>query len=83
MTTMLRHGAPLYTRIDQPATAAQKAALKKLSPEAVKATTLAGEPILQRLTTSIQSQLCGNLQLNLWLDVSFQSKKLRGAFTNE
>lgn len=45
-----RFGAPLYTRIDQPATAAQKAALKKLSPEAVKATSLAGEPILQRLT---------------------------------
>jgi phosphoglucomutase len=45
-----RFGAPLYTRIDQPATPAQKAALKKLSPEAVKATTLAGEPILQRLT---------------------------------
>ncbi|RKH63676.1 phosphoglucomutase (alpha-D-glucose-1,6-bisphosphate-dependent) [Corallococcus aberystwythensis] len=45
-----KFGAPLYTRIDQPATSAQKAALKKLSPEAVKATTLAGEPILQRLT---------------------------------
>ncbi len=45
-----RFGAPLYTRIDQPATAAQKSALKKLSPEAVRATTLAGEPILQRLT---------------------------------
>ncbi|NBD13177.1 phosphoglucomutase (alpha-D-glucose-1,6-bisphosphate-dependent) [Corallococcus silvisoli] len=43
-------GAPLYTRIDQPATSAQKAALKKLTPEAVKATSLAGEPILQRLT---------------------------------
>ncbi len=43
-------GAPLYTRIDQPATPAQKSALKKLSPEAVRATTLAGEPILQRLT---------------------------------
>ena len=36
--------------IDQPATAAQKSALKKLSPDAVRATTLAGEPILQRLT---------------------------------
>ncbi|MFL5344532.1 MAG: phosphoglucomutase (alpha-D-glucose-1,6-bisphosphate-dependent) [Hyalangium sp.] len=45
-----KFGAPLYTRIDQPATSAQKAVLKKLSPEAVKATTLAGEPILQRLT---------------------------------
>ncbi|MHA7629604.1 phosphoglucomutase (alpha-D-glucose-1,6-bisphosphate-dependent) [Corallococcus sp. M7] len=45
-----KFGAPLYTRIDQPATSAQKAALKKLSPDAVKATSLAGEPILQRLT---------------------------------
>jgi phosphoglucomutase len=45
-----KFGAPMYTRIDQPATSAQKAVLKKLSPEAVKATTLAGEPILQRLT---------------------------------
>jgi phosphoglucomutase len=45
-----RFGAPHYTRIDQAATPAQKAALKKLSPEAVKATSLAGEPILQRLT---------------------------------
>jgi phosphoglucomutase len=45
-----KYGAPVYTRIDQPATSAQKAVLKKLSPEAVRATTLAGEPILQRLT---------------------------------
>ena len=45
-----KFSAPLYTRIDQPATSAQKAVLKKLSPEAVKATTLAGEPITQRLT---------------------------------
>ncbi len=45
-----RFGAPRYTRIDQPANAAQKAALKKLSPESVKAQTLAGEPITARLT---------------------------------
>ncbi len=45
-----RFGAPCYTRIDQPANAAQKSALKKLSPDAVRAKTLAGEPILQRLT---------------------------------
>ncbi|QRK11445.1 alpha-D-glucose phosphate-specific phosphoglucomutase [Archangium violaceum] len=45
-----KFGSPLYTRIDQAATPAQKAALKKLSPEAVRATSLAGEPILQRLT---------------------------------
>jgi phosphoglucomutase len=42
-------GAPIYTRIDAPATPAQKSALKKLSPAAVKASTLAGEPITARL----------------------------------
>jgi phosphoglucomutase len=45
-----KFGAPIYTRIDQPATSAQKAVLKKLSPDAVRATSLAGEPITQRLT---------------------------------
>ncbi|MCE9668230.1 phosphoglucomutase (alpha-D-glucose-1,6-bisphosphate-dependent) [Myxococcus stipitatus] len=45
-----RFGTPYYARIDQAATPAQKSVLKKLSPDAVKATTLAGEPILQRLT---------------------------------
>jgi phosphoglucomutase len=43
-------GTPYYTRIDAPATPEQKAALEKLSPEAVKASTLAGEPITARLT---------------------------------
>jgi phosphoglucomutase len=43
-------GKPSYTRIDAPATAAQKAKLKKLSPAQVKASTLAGEPITARLT---------------------------------
>ena len=42
-------GSPVYTRIDAPATPAQKAALKKLSPEAVKASTLAGEEITGKL----------------------------------
>jgi phosphoglucomutase len=45
-----RYGAPHYTRIDAPATPAQKARLQKLSPEAVTATGLAGEPIVQKLT---------------------------------
>ncbi len=44
------HGAPVYTRIDAPATPAQKKALKALSPDAVKAETLAGDPITARLT---------------------------------
>ena len=43
-------GTPYYTRIDAPATPAQKAQLQQLSPEAVKASTLAGEPITARLT---------------------------------
>ena len=43
-------GAPHYARVDAPATPAQKAALKRLSPEAVRETTLAGEPILAKLT---------------------------------
>src|SRR5262249_30288347 len=43
-------GTPYYTRLDAPATRAQKARLAQLSPEAVKASTLAGEPITARLT---------------------------------
>jgi phosphoglucomutase len=43
-------GTPYYTRLDAPATLAQKARLAHLSPEAVKASTLAGEPITVRLT---------------------------------
>jgi len=43
-------GAPVYARVDAPATPAEKAILKRLSPEAVKATTLAGDPVTARLT---------------------------------
>ncbi len=45
-----RFGQPFYTRIDAPATPAEKARLAKLSPAAVTAATLAGEPILAKLT---------------------------------
>jgi phosphoglucomutase len=45
-----RFGRASYTRIDQPANRAQKAALKKLSPQSVAATELAGAPIRARLT---------------------------------
>jgi phosphoglucomutase len=45
-------GAPCYTRIDAPATPAQKARLGKLSPQAVTASTLAGEPITATLTNA-------------------------------
>ncbi len=44
-----RFGAPLYRRIDAPATPAQKAALGALSPDQVSATDLAGDPIVARL----------------------------------
>jgi phosphoglucomutase len=45
-----KYGAPFYVRIDAPATPAQKAAFKMLTGERVKATALAGDPILARLT---------------------------------
>ena len=47
-----RYGASCYARIDAPATPAQKAALSKLSPDKVRADTLAGEPIVSRLTAA-------------------------------
>jgi phosphoglucomutase len=43
-------GTSYYTRIDRPATPALKARLGKLSPDAVTASTLAGEPITAKLT---------------------------------
>ena len=43
-------GTPYYTRIDAPATPEQKARLRKLSPEDVTESTLAGEPITAKLT---------------------------------
>ncbi len=43
-------GTPYYTRIDAPATPEQKSRLQKLSPEAVKESSLAGEPITAKLT---------------------------------
>jgi phosphoglucomutase len=45
-------GAPCYTRVDAPATAEEKARLAKLSAESVKTATLAGEPIVARLTAA-------------------------------
>jgi phosphoglucomutase len=43
-------GSSAYQRVDAPATPAQKAQLAKLSPEAVTATELAGEPIIAKLS---------------------------------
>jgi phosphoglucomutase len=45
-----RFGAPVYRRVDAPATKVQKAALGALSPDQVTETTLGGEPITAILT---------------------------------
>ena len=45
-----KFGAPAYARTDAPANREQKAILKKLSPEKVSATELAGEDIVAKLT---------------------------------
>jgi phosphoglucomutase len=45
-----QYGTPFYTRIDAPASPEQKARLQKLDPSNVKATDMAGEPIVAKLT---------------------------------
>ena len=45
-----KYGRPYYDRVDAPANPAQKAALKKLSPNDVEASELAGEKIIDKLT---------------------------------
>jgi phosphoglucomutase len=45
-----RFGQPAYRRIDAPATPELKAALGRLAPETVAATTLGGDPIVAKLT---------------------------------
>jgi phosphoglucomutase len=45
-------GNPVYERIDAPANSEQKAKLKKLSPDQVSATELAGEKITAKLTAA-------------------------------
>ncbi|HJV92148.1 MAG TPA: phosphoglucomutase (alpha-D-glucose-1,6-bisphosphate-dependent) [Azonexus sp.] len=47
-----RYGTPYYTRIDAPASRAQKAAFKQLTGDRVGAASLAGEPITARLTSA-------------------------------
>ncbi|MDX9721266.1 MAG: phosphoglucomutase (alpha-D-glucose-1,6-bisphosphate-dependent) [Myxococcota bacterium] len=47
-----RFGTPIYERMDVRANTEQKTLLKKLSPDAVKATSLAGEPITAKLTAA-------------------------------
>jgi phosphoglucomutase len=45
-----RFGSPVYERMDAPASPEQKTVLKRLSPAAVEAKELAGEPIVATLT---------------------------------
>ena len=45
-----RFGAPVYERADAPCSPEQKKAFKNLTPDLVAAATLAGEPILAKLT---------------------------------
>jgi phosphoglucomutase len=47
-----RLGESWYARVDAPATLAEKAALSSLSPDRVRATSLAGHPITAKLTTA-------------------------------
>jgi phosphoglucomutase len=49
-------GNPYYTRIDAPATPDQKTKLQALSPETVKESDLAGEPISAKLTKAPGNQ---------------------------
>jgi phosphoglucomutase len=46
------HGDPAYARLDAPADREEKAQLADLSPEAVQATDLAGDPITAKLTSA-------------------------------
>ncbi len=47
-----RLGAPVYTRIDTPCSAVEKAAFARLTADAVTATTLAGDPVTARMTSA-------------------------------
>ena len=47
-----KYGNPVYARLDTPATAEQKEILKKLSPDDITITELAGEPIKAILTNA-------------------------------
>src|ERR1044072_2573999 len=57
-------GMPYYTRLDRSATPEQKAQLGALSPASVRALTLAGEPIIARLTRAPgNNELIGGLKV--------------------
>jgi phosphoglucomutase len=58
-----RYGAPVYRRVDTPATPDQKRALGALTPDDVDATELAGEPIEQVLTAAPSGAPLGGLKV--------------------
>lgn len=59
-----QYGAPAYARVDAPANRAEKARLAALSPSDVTATTLAGQPITDILTTAPgNSEAIGGLKV--------------------
>ncbi len=58
-----RYGAPVYRRVDSPATPEQKRALGALSPDDVTATQLAGEPIAGVLTAAPSGAPLGGLKV--------------------
>jgi phosphoglucomutase len=64
-----RHGAPAYRRIDASATPEQKRILGKLSPDDLRATELAGEPITAVLTAAPSGAPLGGVKVvteNSW-----------------
>jgi phosphoglucomutase len=58
-----RYGAPVYRRVDTPATPEQKRGLSGLSPNDVTASELAGEPIEQVLTAAPSGAPLGGLKV--------------------
>ena len=56
-------GAPAYERIDAPATRAQKDALKKLSPDKLGASELAGEPVTRALSDAPAGGSIGGIKV--------------------
>jgi phosphoglucomutase len=58
-----RYGAPVYRRIDAPATPEQKRVLGRLSPSDVTTTELAGEPITDVLTTAPSGAPLGGVKV--------------------
>jgi len=57
------YGESHYTRIDTPASAEQRHALKRITPASFSATTLAGEPITHKMTKAPSGDSIGGLKV--------------------